>query len=88
MGRTGTWRRRTTVAVALGAIVATGALGGQAAAAPKGQACPSGFARTAPAGEFGETGAQVDKNENGVVCAKRTGNPDGNIVDDKIVSAG
>ena len=85
MRRTGTWRRRTTVAMALGAIVAAGALGSQAAAAPKAQACPSGFAGTAPAANFGASGEAVDKNQNGLVCAKRTGNPNGNIVDDKIV---
>ena len=85
MRRTGTWRRRTTVAVALGAIVAAGALGSQAAAAPKGQPCPSGFVGTAPAGDFGDSGEAVDKNNNDLVCFKRTGNPSGNIVDDKTV---
>jgi hypothetical protein len=85
MRRTGTWRRRTTVAVAFGAIVVAGALGGQAAAAPKAQACPSGFVGTAPDKDFGDTGLAVDKNGNDLVCFKRTGNPNGNIVDDKIL---
>jgi hypothetical protein len=85
MRRTGMLRRRATMAVALGAIVATGALGGQAAAAPKGQQCPSGFGDTDRARNYGDTGLQVDKNQNGLVCVKSTGNPSGNIVDDKII---
>jgi hypothetical protein len=85
MRRDISWRRRTTVVAALGAIVAAGALGTQAAAAPQGRECPNGFVGTAPASDFGETGTDVDKNGDLQVCWKRTGNPDGNIIDNKII---
>ena len=83
MGRDNSWRRRATVVVALGAIVAAGAFGSQAAAAPKGEPCPNGFAGLRDAGDFGATGAETDKNGDGDVCWKTTGNPAGNIVDNK-----
>ena len=58
MGRDNSWRRRATVVQcgALGAIVAAGAFGSQAAAAPKGEPCPNGFAGLRDAGDFGDRG--------------------------------
>jgi hypothetical protein len=86
-GTTRPVRRRMALAVV--AVLVTGAFAGQALAdaehssAPVGS-CPNATWTLVDADSVGSPGFgdAIDHNKNGLVCSKPTGNPDGNAIDD------